>query len=85
MENLKARLSVKGAKCDLQFSTKERAFFEAEAGFTDEEITVFRLRSRGFSVVRIARELEDMYGHYYSISTVEARIRSIKSKILHIL
>lgn len=85
MENLKERLSVKGAKCDLQFSTKEREYYEHEAGFTDEEVTVFRLRSRGYSVVKISHAMEEMYGHYYSVSTIEARIRSIKSKILHIL
>lgn len=85
MEKLKERLSVKGAKCDLQFSTKEREYYEREAGFTDEEIEVFRMRSRGFSVVKISHEMEAMYNKYYSISTIEARIRSIKSKILHLL
>ena len=37
MEEHKEKLSVKGAKCNLQFSTKEREYFEREAGFTDEE------------------------------------------------
>ena len=49
MESLKERLLVKGAKCNLQFSTKEREYFEQEAGFTDEEIEIFRMRFRGFS------------------------------------
>lgn len=85
MENLKERLLVKGAKCDLQFSTREREYFEHEAGFTDEEIEVFRMRSRGYSVVKIAHAMEEIHDRYYSISTIEARIRAIKSKILHIL
>lgn len=85
MENLKEKLLVKGAKCDLQFSTREREYFEQEAGFTDEEIEVFRMRSRGYSVVKISHAMEELHDKYYSISTVEARIRSIKSKILHIL
>lgn len=85
MESLKAKLSAKGVKCDLQFSTAEREYYEREAGFTDEEVSVFRLRSRGYSIVKIAHAMEELYGHYYSVSTIEARIRSIKSKILHIL
>lgn len=82
MENLKERLGVKGAKCNLQFSTREREFFEREAGFTDEEIEIFRMRSRGFSIVKISQELAVLHDKYY---TVEGRIRSIKSKILRIL
>lgn len=54
MEDLKERLSEKGAKCNLQFSTREREFYEREAGFTDEEIEIFRMRSRGFSVIKIS-------------------------------
>lgn len=85
MKNLKERLGVKGAKCNLQFSTREREFFEREAGFTDEEIEIFRMRSRGFSIVKISQELAVLHDKYYSINTVEGRIRSIKSKILRIL
>ena len=85
MEKLKEKLLEKGAKCNLQFSRAEREFFETEAGFTDEELIVFRLRSRGFSIVKISTELENHYNMYYSVSTVEARIRSIKKKILRIL
>lgn len=85
MENLKERLGVKGAKCNLQFSTREREFFEREAGFTDKEIEIFRMRSRGFSIVKISQELAVLHDKYYSISTVEGRIRSIKNKILRIL
>lgn len=85
MENLKERLNVKGAKCNLQFSTKEREYYEREAGFTDEEIEIFRMRSRGFSVVKISQEMAELHDKYYSISTIEGRIRSIKNKILRIL
>lgn len=85
MENLKEKLAVKGTKCNLQFTTKEREYFEREAGFTDEEADVFRMRSRGFSVIKITHEMSELYGHYYSVNTIEGRIRSIKKKILRIL
>lgn len=85
MGELKEKLSEKGAKCNLQFSTKEREYYEREAGFTDEEIEIFRMRSRGFSVVKISHKMEELYDKYYSISTIENRIRSIKNKILRIL
>ena len=85
MENLKERLSVKGTKCNLQFSTREREFYEREAGFTDEEIEIFRMRSRGWSIVKIAQEMFHKHDKYYSISTIDGRIRSIKDKILRIL
>lgn len=85
MEELKARLGVRGAKCKLQFTRAEREYFETECGFTDEEIEVFRMRSRGFSVVRIMHEMESLHNKYYSQSTIEARIRSIKDKILKVL
>lgn len=85
MENLKERLKEKGAKCNLQFSTREREFYEQEAGFTDEEVEIFRMRSRGFSVVKISMEMAALHNKYYSISTIEGRIRSIKDKILRIL
>lgn len=90
MENPKERLSVKGNKCNLQFSTKEKEFFERECGFTDEELDIFRLRARGFSVIKISFEMEKLYGKeipggQYSVSKVERRIRSIKDKILKVL
>lgn len=85
MGSLKERLVVKGAKCNLQFTRAEREYFEAECGFTDEEIEVFRMRSRGFSVVKIMHEMESLHNRYYSQSTIEARIRSIKDKILKVL
>ena len=85
MEDLKERLSEKGAKCNLQFSTREREFYEQEAEFTDEEIEIFRMRSRGFSVIKISQEMSVRHDKYYSLSTIEGRIRSIKDKILRIL
>ena len=85
MGSLKEQLAVKGAKCNLQFTRAEREYFEVECGFTDEEIAVFRMRSRGFSVVKIMHEMESMNNKYYSQSTIEARIRSIKDKILKVL
>ena len=85
MESLKERLLVKGAKCNLQFSTREREYYEREAGFTDEEIEIFRMRSRGHSVVKISHAMSELHDKYYSVSTIETRIRSIKDKILRIL
>ena len=85
MDELKARLSVKGTKCNLQFTTKEREYFEREAGFTDEEIEIFRMRSRGFSIIKISHEMGEIHDKYYSISTIEGRIRSIKQKMLRVL
>lgn len=85
MENLKEQLSEKGAKCNLQFSTKEREYFEREAGFTDEELEVFRYRSRGFSVNKISITMSSTHDKYFSISTIESRIRSTKRKILKVL
>lgn len=85
MDDLKARLKEKGAKVNLQFSTREREYYERECGFTDEEIEIFRMRSRGFSVVKISTEMAVLHDKYYSTSTIEGRIRSIKDKILRIL
>lgn len=85
MGDLKEQLSAKGAKCKLQFTRAEREYYEAECGFTDEEVEVFRMRSRGFSVVKIMHEMEQLHGKYYSQSAIESRIRSIKDKILKVL
>lgn len=85
MANLKEQLAVKGAKCNLQFTRAEREYFENECGFTDEEIEIFRMRSRGFSVVKIMHEMDRLHNKYYSQSTIEARIRSINDKILKVL
>lgn len=90
MENLKEILSTKGAKCNLQFTTAAKEYFEQECGFTDEELEIFRLRARGKSVLQISFIMEEKYGNLlpsgtYSLSKVEARIRSIKKKILKVL
>ncbi len=85
MANLKKQLQEKGRKVKLQFSRKEKEFYETECGFTDEELQIFRMRSRGFSVVKISIEMESITGEYWSVSRVESRIRSIKNKILEVL
>lgn len=90
MENLKEQLAEKGHKCKLQFSTKEKEFFERECGFTDEELDIFRLRARGYSILRISFFMEEKYkkeltNGMYSVSKVESRIRSIKDKIIKVL
>lgn len=90
MENLKEQRAEKGHKCKLQFSTKEKEFFERECGFTDEELDIFRLRARGYSILRISFFMEEKYkkeltNGMYSVSKVESRIRSIKDKIIKVL
>lgn len=82
---LKDQLRVKGAKCKLQFSTREREFYERECGFTDIELEIFRMRSKGFTVTKISIELEQLTHEYWSNSRVESKIRSIKDKILRVL
>lgn len=83
-------LSTKGAKCKLQFSRREQLYFEQECGFTDEELDIFRFRNRSLSIIEISFLMEDMYGNkipggQYSVSKVEARIRTIKKKILKVI
>lgn len=85
MDELKEQLSEKGRKCNLQFSTSEKDYYKAEAGFTDEEVAIFDMRSRGFSIQKIAIELAETNHLYYSLGVIENRIRSIKSKILRLL
>lgn len=85
MDSLKAQLSEKGAKVKLQFSRKEKELYESECGFTDDKLSIFRMRTRGFSVVKISHEMIALTGEYWSLSRVEARIRSIKDKILAVL
>ena len=41
MDDLKTTLGTKGKKCNLQFTTAAREYFERECGFTDEELEVF--------------------------------------------
>lgn len=85
MATLKKQLSEKGTKIKLQFSRQEREMYETECGFTDEELQIFRMRTRGFSITKISMEMASITDQYWSISRVEARIRSIKSKILAVL
>ena len=85
MDGLKERLEEKGAKVNLQFTTREKQYFEEECGFTDEEIEIFRMRSRGYSIVKISTEMAELHDKYYSVSTIEGRIRSNKDKILRVL
>ena len=80
----------KGKKNNLQFTTKEKEFFERECGFTDEELEIFRLRARGKSVIEISFIMTDLHGKelpsgYYTVSKVEDRIRKIKKKIIKVL
>lgn len=89
-QELASQLSTKGTKCKLQFTTSEREFFERECGFTDEELEIFRLRARGKSILQISFIMEDLHrkelpSGQYSVSKVEARIRSIKKKILKVI
>lgn len=89
-DELVLQLSTKGTKCKLQFTRAEKEFFEQECGFTDEELEIFRLRSRGKSILQISFIMEELYGKetpggQYSVSKVESRIRSIKKKILKVI
>ena len=90
MASLKEQLCVKGTKIKLQFSTKEQNFFLAEAGFTDEEREIFELRNRGYTVLQISFIMTERHGKElpsgeYKLSKVEARIRSIKKKMLAVI
>lgn len=77
MENLKEQLSEKGHKCKLQFSTKEREYFERECGFTDEELDIFKLRARGYSIIRISFFMEEKYEKELAgVYTVLAKLKT---------
>lgn len=89
-DELRAALSAKGTKCKLQFPASVRDYFIRECGFTDEEEDVFMLRSRGKTVLQISFLMQEKYGPelpggQYSVGKVEARIRSIKRKILRVI
>lgn len=89
-KSLLEQLSTKGTKCNLQFTTAEKLYFEEQCGFTDEELEIFRLRTRGKTVLQISFIMEDLHGKEnpsgtYSVSKVEAKIRSIKRKILKVI
>lgn len=57
------------------FSYREYELLKQRCPFTDEELEVFELRRRGYSVVHISAEL------YKSTATIDRRIKSIKRKI----
>lgn len=58
-----------------EFNKTTADYLIEQAGFTDEEVTIFLLKRRGFSIVQIALEL------HTSTSTIDRRISSIKRKI----
>lgn len=68
-------------KCNLQFPTQQLNYYLSNCGFTDEEKDVLIFRARGKSVVQIAFLMEEKTGIFYSVSTIERRIRRIKHKI----
>lgn len=89
-EELKSRLTTPGTKNNLQYPTQLRLYFEENAGFTDEELTIFRLRARGFGVVEISFIMQERYGAQYpsglyGCEKVERRIRRIKDKMAELL
>ena len=84
-EALLQHLNTKGAKCNLQFSKQTQEIFERECGFTDEELEIFRMRGRGWGIIKISNEMYSLHNEYYSVSRIEARIRSIKTKIAEVL
>lgn len=80
----------KGVKCNLQFPTAERLYYERECGFTDEELEILELRAKGKTVLQISFIMSDRHSRelttgYYSVGKVEARIRSIKAKIRNVI
>ena len=62
-----------------EFTEPECAYFREQCNFSAEELAVFDLRVRTFSLVEIASKLN------MSESTVDRRIRSIKRKIHKVL
>ncbi len=62
-----------------EFTEPECAYFREQCNFSAEELAVFDLRVRTFSLVEIASRLN------MSESTVDRRIRSIKRKIHKVL
>jgi len=70
---------------NLQFPTAQRDYYIREAGLTDEEIEIFKLRSRGYSIVQIAYKMNEITGQIYGTERIERRIRTIKNKIANII
>lgn len=90
MRDLKTRLMKNREKMNLQFPVPVREYFERNAGFTDEELSVLRHRASGMTVLETSFAMQDKYGSrypsgLYGVEKVERRIRSIKNKIAQIL
>lgn len=77
---IKTSLITLGEKNKLQFPRALREQFERDCGFTDEELTIFRMRARGMSILQISFALQTET-ELYGTEKVERRIRSIKNKI----
>ena len=77
---IKSNLITPGAKNKLQFPRELKEQFERDCGFTDEELTIFRMRARGMSILQISFALQTET-ELYGTEKVERRIRSIKNKI----
>lgn len=89
-EDLKSRLTTPGLKDNLQYPTRLRLYFEENAGFTDEELEIFRMRARGMRVVEISFAMQEKFGAQYpsglyGCEKVERRIRRIKDKMASLL
>lgn len=83
-EELKKDLTTPNKKNKLQFPRELKEQFERDCGFTDEELTIFRMRAQGKSILQISFALQtdtELYG----TEKVERRIRSIKDKIAAII
>lgn len=81
---IKESLTTPGKKNNLQFPRELKEQFERDCGFTDEELTIFRMRAQGKSILQISFALQtdtELYG----TEKVERRIRSIKDKIAAII
>lgn len=77
---IKTSLRTPGEKNKLQFPRELKEQFERDCGFTDEELTIFRMRARGMSILQISFALQTET-ELYGTEKVERRIRSIKNKI----
>lgn len=79
-ESIRRSLTTPRAKNKLQFPRELRERFERDCGFTDEELTIFRMRAKGMSILQISFALQTET-ELYGTEKVERRIRSIKNKI----
>lgn len=77
---LREQLLRPHSKPSLSFPRELREQLERDCGFTDEELTIFRMRARGMSILQISFALQTET-ELYGTEKVERRIRSIKNKI----